>query len=127
MGKRQKIEIIDLDMGREISIDNDAIEPKTIAKIDEKINIAKSEKEIISRNYIPANLIEECYILLTSRIESKEPTKLEELCKIAHNDKSSFVMSQLGKLIKQRDIWKIVRRKLKNETIYYFEPKDQEA
>lgn len=127
MSKRQKIEIIDLDLGREVIIDNDTIEPKTIAKIDEKINIAKSEKEIISRNYIPTNLIEECYILLTSRIESKEPTKLEELCKIAKNDKSSFVMSQLGKLIKQRDVWKIVRKKQKNETIYCLEPKGQEA
>jgi hypothetical protein len=127
MGKRQKIEIIDLDLGKEISIDNDIIEPKTIAKIDEKINIALSEKEIISKNYIPTNLIEECYTLLTSRIESKEPTKLTELCKIASSDKSSFVMSQLGKIIKQRNIWKIIRKKQNNETIYYLEPKDQEA
>lgn len=129
---KQKIEVVELNLGKVADdLALPTVNPETQAVMDQKLRLAKMEKEAIDRvrkkrqdqEQQKQDAIEKAFQLLKEAFDKKELVSIEQLFKFTDVENLSSFMLRLNNFIKKRgELWKIKRRTKGGKKFYEITP-----
>lgn len=129
---KQKIEVVELNLGKVADdLTLPTVSPETQAVMDQKLRLAKMEKEAIDRvrkkrqdqEQQKQDAVEKGFQLLKEAFDKKELVSIEQLFKLTDAENLSSFMLRLNNFIKKRgELWKIKRRTKGGKKFYEITP-----